>query len=175
MEAGLPLDDSRWADLRTRNGDAAWVPNWLRHLDARPLDAAHLSDGWPSLCSEGTTWSAAFAAFPHLVRIAAGVRPADRSEYAFVLGFIVKDQVQCDPAGSLGLRPYLAAAFRASVPPALRLAAEVLGLPRPDERELRYGLVAVAALQGYYALAECIDRLDDGAVCPPYAEALAGE
>ncbi|OWK45765.1 hypothetical protein FRUB_02096 [Fimbriiglobus ruber] len=72
----------------------------------------------------------------------------------------------------MGLRPYLAADFQAAIGPALQLAAEVLGVARPDEQELRYGLMAVTALQGYYQLAEFIDQLDDGDVCPPYAEFL---
>jgi hypothetical protein len=73
----------------------------------------------------------------------------------------------------MGLRPYLAPAFQASIGPALRLASEVLGVPQPGERELRYALMAVAALQGYQVLAVCIDRLDDAELCPHYAESLA--
>ncbi len=73
----------------------------------------------------------------------------------------------------MGLRPYLVPAFRASIGPALRLASEVLAVPQPGERELRDALAAVAALQGYQVLAECIDRLDDAELCPHYAETLA--
>jgi hypothetical protein len=160
--------------LRTRNGDATWVPTWLQHLHDRPRDFAHLSDGWPALSSENTTWSAAYAAMPHLVQIASRVQAAERFEYVVALGFIVRDQVSGDPFGPMGLRPYLAEGFRAAIEPALRLAAEVVGLPQPGERELRYVLMAVSALQGYQVLAECIDRLDDDEVCPPYAESLAG-
>ncbi len=173
MEGVLALDDPRWADLRTRNGGAAWVPTWLRHLDAQPTDLARFSDEWPELSSEGTTWSAAYAAMPHLVRVSGRVPPVDRFKYAVVFGFIVRDRVACDPAHPWGLRPYLAAGFEASIRPALRLAAEVLAVPQPGERELRYGLMAVAALQGHPILAECIDRLDDADLCPHYAEALA--
>jgi hypothetical protein len=131
------------------------------------------NDEWPELSSENTTWSAAYAAMPYLVRAAAQVPPIERFDYAIVLGFIVRDQVLCDPASPMGLRPYLADSFRASIAPALRLASEVLSLPLPGERELRYGLMAVAALQGYRVLAECIDRLDDAELCPHYAESLA--
>ncbi|WP_088253449.1 hypothetical protein [Fimbriiglobus ruber] len=172
METGLALDNSRWEDLRTRNGNATWVPGWLRQLDANPLDHKLFSDEWAALCSEGSTWSAAYAAFPHLVRIASRVRPEERFEYVVVLGLIVRDQCYGDSAGPMGLRPYLAADFQAAIGPALQLAAEVLGVARPDEQELRYGLMAVTALQGYYQLAEFIDQLDDGDVCPPYAEFL---
>jgi hypothetical protein len=173
VDAALGLDDPRWAELHTRNGSAAWVPAWLRHVVAQPHDLACFNDEWPELSSEGTTWSAAYAAMPYLVRAAGQLAPAARFDYAVVLGFIVRDQVRCNPASPMGLRPYLAPAFRASVGPALRLAAEVLGVPLPGERELRYALKAVAALQGYQVLAECIDRLDDADLCPHYAEALA--
>jgi hypothetical protein len=173
LDAALKLDDPRWAELHTRNGSAAWVPEWLRHVLAKPRDLAFFNDEWPELSSENTTWSAAYAAMPYLVRAASQVPAAERFDYAVVLGFIVRDQVDCDPASRLGLRPYLAAAFRASIAPALRLVSEVLALPFPGERELRYGLMATAALHGYQILAECIDRLDDAELCPHYAEALA--
>ncbi|MFO0957294.1 MAG: hypothetical protein U0800_07470 [Isosphaeraceae bacterium] len=146
------------------------MPAWLRHLRDQPLDLAHFNDDWPELCSEGTTWSAAYAAMPHLVEMASRVPPTDRFDYVVVFGLIVKDQVQCDPEDPMGLRPYLASGFKASIEPALRLAAEALGVVQPGERELRYALMAVASLQGYPMLAECIDRLDDPELCPFYAE-----
>jgi hypothetical protein len=173
VEGALGLDDPRWAQLYTRNGGAAWVPAWLRHVLAQPHDLARFNDEWPELSSECTTWSAAYAAMPYLVHAAAQLPPAERFDYAVVLGFIVRDQVRCDPVSPMGLRPYLAPTFRASIGPALRLASEVLAVPQPGERELRYALAAVAALQGYQVLAECIDRLDDADLCPHYAEALA--
>ena len=173
VETALGLDDPRWAELHTRNGGAAWVPAWLRHVVAQPHDLVRFNNDWPELSSEGTTWSAAYAAMPYLVQAAAQLPPAKRFDYAVVFGFIVRDQVMCDPASPTGLRPYLAPAFRASIGPALRLAAEVLTVPQPGERELRYALMAVAALQGYRVLAGCIDRLDDAELCPHYAEALA--
>src|SRR5262249_1316657 len=58
--------------LSTRNGDAGWVPDWLRKLAADPRDMTQFADGWAYLCPEGTTWSAAFAVMPYLVRAAAG-------------------------------------------------------------------------------------------------------
>lgn len=149
------------------------MPAWLRHVVAQPHDLDHFNNDWPELSSEGTTWSAAYAAMPYLVQAAAHIPPAKRSDYAVVFGFIVRDQVRCDPASPMGLRPYLAPAFRASIGPALRLAAEVLAVPQPGGRELRCALMAVAALQGYRVLAGCIDRLDDVELCPHYAEAMA--
>ena len=56
--AELGLEDSRWRKLRTRNGDAGWVPDWLRKRAADPRDASHFVDGWSHLCSEGATWPA---------------------------------------------------------------------------------------------------------------------
>lgn len=175
MEAVLELDDPRWSDLYTRMGDAAWVPGWLQHLCAKPHDFARLLDGWPELSSEGTTWSAAYAAMPYLVQAASRVQPAFRFEYIVALGFIVRDQVSGDPAGPMGLRPYLAVGFRTAIQSALPLATEILTRQQPGERELRYLLMAVSALHGYQALASCIDRLDDSEVCPPYAEFLDGQ
>jgi hypothetical protein len=137
------------------------------------MDLAHFNADWAELCSEETTWSAAYAAMPYLVEAAARVPPGSRFDYALVLGFILRDQVECDPASPLGLRPYLAPAFQASLGPALRLASEVLSVPQSGERELRYALMAVAALQGYQVLAVCIDRLADPELCLHYAESFA--
>src|SRR5437763_4087636 len=53
----LPLDDQRWSELRSRNGDAAWVPERLKVLLQRPDDLPAFQDLWPWLCSEGTAWS----------------------------------------------------------------------------------------------------------------------
>ncbi len=165
----LSLDDPRWGELRTRNGNGAWVPAWLRELDGS-ADVAPFSERWDELCSEGTAWSAAYAAMPHLVRLAARVPPADRLELATVFGLIVMGQEPDDPDASVpaDLRP----GFERAVAEALPLVAEVLGVPQDDERDLRYVLMAVSALTGHTLLAECLDTLEHDDVCPPYAESL---
>lgn len=173
METGLQLDDPRWSELNTRNGSAAWVPSWLKNVLSHPDDLNRFNDEWPELTSEDTTWSAAYAAFPYLVEAADKLPATNRFDYTVVFGLIVRDQVTCDPWSPMGLRPYLIPAYQAAIGPALQLASEVLAVPQSNERELRFALMAVAALQGYQALAICIDRLDDEELCPWYAESLA--
>jgi hypothetical protein len=74
----LPLDDPRWRELSHRNwrkgspvgdSDAPFVPDVLAKLYETPEDPGALA-ALAYLCSEGTTYAAAYAAIPHLVQIA---------------------------------------------------------------------------------------------------------
>src|SRR6187551_2571495 len=95
----LPLDDPRWPDLYHQAGtgqeqfkhdpDAPFVPDELRHLLANPDDLQRFRSLWPYLCSEGSTYPAAYAAVPYLIEIARRLPPAERTEYVVVIGLIV--------------------------------------------------------------------------------------
>ena len=69
--------------------DAPFVPQELSGLLAEPTDFGRLTDLWPYLCSEDTAWPAAYAAVPYLVELARRLRPAERGDYLYVVGFIV--------------------------------------------------------------------------------------
>src|SRR3954452_17081019 len=80
----LPLDDPRWYELAHRNWvngspagepDAPFVAEVLAGVYEAPDDAESLARVSPYLCSEGTTYAAAYAAIPHLVRLAANFFP----------------------------------------------------------------------------------------------------
>ncbi len=173
----FPLDDPRWKELSTRDGDAAWVPDWLRALHEDPLDVELFTEQWPALVSEGTTWPAAVAAFPYLVSIARRVSADKRLEHVTVLGLIVSDStpdmwqatVAAVSSEDAGLEHYAEALVEAR-----RIAAEIAAIPHRDERDVRYLLMTLSALNGHPELAHVIDNLDDEETCPPYAEHLWG-
>lgn len=162
----LPLDDPRWSKLDTRSGRADWVPRWLRALRERPGDRATFADSWPDLCSEGTAWSAAFAATPYIADLAAAVPPTSRYDYVFFLGLVAMNTVGGQPKGGpFGMRRFLAPAHRAALRRALPLAIEVLHA-RLSAEETRQLLAGVAALKGSVVLGDYISRLHCGYVCP---------
>ena len=168
--APLSLDDPAWADLLCRSGGGGWVPEWLRSLPAHPDT---FTEEWPELSSEGTTWPAGIAAFPHLVQIAESLRAGSRLEYAVVLGLIVADW-EPDSMPGPPLPEAIDTAYRAAFRPALRLVAEESAFPLSNERDVRYVLMALAALQGVPELASCIDELDEEDTCPRYAAHIWG-
>ncbi|MGC3955998.1 MAG: hypothetical protein QM804_17425 [Propionicimonas sp.] len=164
----LSLDDPAWQALLCRSGSADWVPEWLRGLPGQPES---FSQEWPELCSEDTTWPAGIAAFPHLVRIAGSLPAGSRLEYAAVLGLIVADW---QPDAMPALPGAVEAAYRTALTPAIRIVADEAARPLSNERDVRYVLMALAALQGVPELASCIDDLDDEDTCPRYAAHVWG-
>jgi hypothetical protein len=86
----LPLDNPRWGELSTRMGrEGEDVRSALRDLTANPSEMWVFREMWPTICSEGTTYDAAFAAAPYLVAFAEQVPTQEASEYLIVLGLIV--------------------------------------------------------------------------------------
>ncbi|WP_433605259.1 hypothetical protein [Prescottella agglutinans] len=174
IRSALPLDDPAWTSLQTREGDGSWVPQWLTELVRDPADATRFADGWPALCSEGTTWPAAIAAFPYLVRIAESLPPGARFEYVTVFGLIAADwEPESDPSFDESRR--IESAYRAALVRALELTAEESTFPIGNERDLRYLLMSFAALHHVPELSKCLDDLDDDETCPRYAAYIWGE
>jgi hypothetical protein len=70
----LPFSSARWRQLHQAHGSARDIPGLLAHapVERRP---SHRPDTiwfelWSSLCHQGDTYSASYAAVPHLMRIA---------------------------------------------------------------------------------------------------------
>lgn len=71
----LSLDDPRWNDLQDAYGRATRIPELLRALAASPGPVSSYEDEpwfslWSSLCHQGDTYAASYAAVPHIVKIA---------------------------------------------------------------------------------------------------------
>ena len=70
----LPFSSARWYQLDEAHGSAREIPGLLAHapVERRPSRRADTIwfELWSSLCRQGDTYSASYAAVPHLVRIA---------------------------------------------------------------------------------------------------------
>ena len=70
----LPLSSSRWAELKHAYGSAADIPALLERApsESRPGHEPNTAwfDLWSALCHQGDTYTASYAALPHLVAIA---------------------------------------------------------------------------------------------------------
>ncbi len=163
----LPLGDSRWRDLAFRTcGDAddPDIPAELAQLLSDPQDLERFHDLWPYLCSEGTTWEAAYAAVPWIVEIARHLPPDQRPEYLVFVGLAARCECPDRGAGFV-VRDYLADEYKRAKAEALSLLAATL-LREHDAGETRYLLAAAAALKGYRELGDVIESLDCGTICP---------
>jgi hypothetical protein len=148
----LPLDDPLWAELRTRIGrEGEHVRNALRVLRANPSEMSVFREMWPTICSEGATYAAAFAAAPYLMAFAKQVPAEESSEYLIVLGLIVTD-ASVVPSD---VEPAYRQATADAVDVALRRLADC-----PIDNTMRYLLGAVAAFRGRTDLASVLEELD---------------
>jgi hypothetical protein len=146
----------------SRNGTAGFIPKRLEHLLQQPDDLAAFQDLWPELCSEGTAWSAAYAAAPYIIEIAQKLSPAQRFEHVFFVGCIAR--CECPDSGeSFRLQPYLAESYHHALREGLVLVGATLACAQ-DADDTRHLLASISALKGHRELAEAIEHLDCG--CP---------
>ena len=127
------------------------VPQVLQALGDDPSDLELFREMWPEICSEETTYDAAFAALPYLIDLAACLGTAEADENLIVAGLIATyaSEVPSD------LEP----AFGAAMQRGLTLALERLESCKTDAH-LRYLLASVAAMRGRTDLAEVLQDLD---------------
>lgn len=164
----LPLTDERWADLWCRESTAEGLPAQINYLLLRPDDRKSFDKLCDSVCSDGTTWSAGFAAAPYIVEMARRLPPSQRLNALIEIGLIVT----CACHGSTDvhylLEPFLSDSFHQAVSDCLPLLAETLqcGL---EEKDILSLVFCVAALKGHVRLAEVISELES---CPHCSEIM---
>jgi hypothetical protein len=154
------LDHSGWASGARYSLDqnAPFVPDVLAELWERPSDIERFRALWPYLCSEGTAWSAAYAAVPYVVELAKRLPPEQRFEHLCFLGLVV--MCSCPERGeSFAIKPYLTESYRRALAHALPLLLETLA-GQHDAAETRYLLAATAALKGHPKLGDVLENLD---------------
>lgn len=150
--AALPFDSPRWDELETRRGaGAGWVRDFLVTASNGPLGSEAFTDVWPGVCSEGTTYDAAYASAPYLVAIAERLPASKSIEYVMVLGLIETYAGEVPPDLERGYRK----AMRDARALALARLADC-----PIDHSLRYLLAAVAAFRGRRDLAAVLQELD---------------
>ena len=167
----LPLDDPRWIELDHRNWrdgqrsdwapDAPFVPDELAKLVENPADQERFMRLWPWICSESTTYAAAYATVPYFVRFAKQLRPEERFNYLSVIGLIAVHS-RPNEGTSYEIKNYLARAYQRALSEALPLIADTLSCHH-DAVETRYLLGSIAALKGHRKLARVLQDMD--AIC----------
>ncbi len=140
----------------------------LLDLLDHPEDTAefdHLND---AACSDGTTWSAGFAATPYIVEMIRKLAPAQRLNMLISMGCIVTCACSESINEHYRIQPYLAESYHQAVRDCLPLLAETL-LCEQKENDVVNLLFTAAALKGHIRLAEVLANLDS---CPHCGEIL---
>lgn len=161
----LPRNDPTWRTLSHAYGAAGDIPGLLDALEAcHPLPVRWqeqpLAALWEALCHQTSTFDASYAAFPHLVDIAASRAAGERALVLHLVGSIAAYQ----PLGQT-MPEMLRSAYEAARQRGAQLADETLAATRPTL--LRDGLLLfadLAACRGAAALARAIMRLESGEV-----------
>jgi hypothetical protein len=177
----LPLDDPRWKELDHRNWrdgkpsewspSSPFVPIELAKLDENPGDIERFWELLPWLCSESTTYAAAYAAFPYFVDFARRLSSNKRTAYLIAIGLIVASA--CPEKGSASeIKPYLKEWYSRAIENALPLLLETLSESTASV-DLRYLLASVAAVKGNTRLANVLQDLDAiSCDCPKCGEVV---
>lgn len=161
----LPLDSPQWATLKHAYGPAKETPQLLKRLrEPSAWTDASREKLWSSLCHQGSTYSASYAAVPHLVDLATVLPPKLRHECLVLIGSIVSAP-DADPMPNA-----LNASFEEAVSKAKELALHDLRTSKKQDRSgLIHLLQAVAALHRWPFFGSQLDGLVDGeftADCP---------
>lgn len=165
----LALDDERWKGLDHRGWcgeqkspvypDSPYIPDVLKQLQANPLNSELFNDMIPYLCSEGTTWDAAYAAFPYIVELAKNVSPIERTNYLIWLGLIVIDACKIE-----GVEDYVRDDYIKGIKESIPLLLETLK-EKNDAIETSYLLASLAAFKGFTQLGEVLANLESHSFC----------
>jgi len=152
----LAFSSDRWRQLREAAGSARDIPGLLAHapVERRP---SHRPDTiwfelWSSLCPRGATYSAGYAAVPHLLRIAK--LPAFRFRFDPLLLIASIELARLEHRGPL-IPEDLESDYTASVAEARELAERAVTHAWDDESWATFKGSA-AALRGDVAKARAI-------------------
>jgi hypothetical protein len=156
----LALDDPRWHELDHAYGPADNVPALLLALERGEQEL--WDELVPSLCHQGSVYTASYAAVPHIVRIGAEESLGDQIMFWCFVGAVA------DSRDAAPLPDDLRAAYEEALVRAeeLTLACIVPGLDEATGLEL---LIALAGMRRLPAITEALRCLRDETIsttCP---------
>lgn len=158
----LSLDDGRWSGLQTTYGDGRRVARLLSAAaGGAPLEDWY-DDLFQELCHQYTVSEAAYAALPHLVRLAAQSETTRKHLLVLIGACYAAAQLP----GACPIPEDLEEAWHSAAKAAIPLVGKALAEPSLAELDLRYLLFSITALHGYHALAYVIEGLDAEIACP---------
>ena len=157
----LTLDDSRWATLSHAYGAARDIPDLLIRA-GQDFRGGHQRESpwfdlWSALCHQGDTYTASYAAVPHLVAFAAGHLGSKHYDPLFLSACIELARVGGrGPAIPADLEP----AYHRAVAAARVLAEEYVSSPWDRDSDIAIRASA-AALGGDVTRAHSLLDADD--------------
>ncbi len=159
MTSPLPLDSPRWSELSHAYGVSSDIPDLLIDLKEKSglqdPQTEPLFTLWSSLYHQEDVFDASYAAFPHLVDIAAEKSGDDRVHVLFLAAAIAgakSDPSECLHGDTRG-------AFFAYRPRALGLICECLAATEAPG-DFQYWLGSIAAFKGKTAFARLMFSFD---------------
>lgn len=165
----IELTDPKWRELQGNYGSGVQIASLIAQAQSgAPMDKWY-ENLFQGLCHQETVSQAAYAAAPHLVKIAAAPG-APRLDLLILLGACYTNSDSPIPTDleekwheparqALPLPAELEEDWRASARKAIPLLAGLLTEPHP-EVELRYLFASLAAFHGYQWLAKKLEMLD---------------
>ena len=159
----LSLESNDWSQLTHAYGAANDIPGLLAQLSEYPSKSGYDSEPffslWSSLCHQGDTYTAAYAAVPHIIALAAAA--PNRITYDFLLL-----PVSIEIARQTGRGPEVPAKLGDSYSAAIKSMTAIIGQLHVDEMGETWCLAcgaAVAIASGNPTLAEAILELEGDA------------
>src|SRR5262249_22013465 len=158
----IDLDSPRWTELRDAYDHAGHIPAILRELETDEAAIWKLYDAF-ALIGRGAASEAAYAALPHVWRLAEPRAPLDRYHLVELAGRIA----YCGLASSSGMAADIVTDGNAALAQFLAVAPELFG--EVDEDHVLDVAVFVLALARCDRMHDAVESLRDGAVaivCP---------
>jgi len=157
----LALDDPRWATLSHAYGRAEDIPVLLNRAenDLRPGHQRESTwfDLWSALCHQGDTYTASYAAVPHLVRLVSGHLKHQRYDPLYLVACI--ELARLEGRGP-AIPPQLVDSYRESIDRAKSLAEAHVATAWDRDSEIAIRASA-AALAGDANTARAMLDADD--------------
>ena len=156
----LNLEDSAWSTYEHAYGGASDIIALLSALSTYPTKTEYDSEPyfslWSSLCHQGDTYSAAYAAVPHIVSFAA--KAPSRITFDFLL---LPTSIEIARANERGpdIPPELEADYRSAIQSLPRIVADI-DPSSMDETMALVSAAAIAVAAGKVVLAEAILELE---------------
>ena len=156
----LSLDSENWSQLADAYGAATDTPDLLAKLADYPsrdgYDSEPFFSLWSSLCHQGDTYTAAYAAVPHMLRFAEA--EPERITYDFLLL-----PTSIEIARLTGRGPEIPDQLKGAYEAAIQSMPRIIGQLRPREMNETMCLscsAAIAAAAGNPTLAEAVLELE---------------
>jgi hypothetical protein len=169
----LSLTSARWSQLHAAGGNPSLVPRLIQSLADAP-STGDWGEVWEQLSHQWSGYSIAFAAIPHLVRLAMRQGIAMTPEFLLGLGRTIDSLVSLGPSPA-DLKGDFEDALRA-ISPVVQTAARAFGYSRVDYLCVLHAAAALSGRHGlgtelFFSLFASAPGLD----CPKCGAYLSGE